>query len=371
MKSFGLARRLIIPIFVTHQGCPHRCVFCNQEMTTDRTRGMPSGTEVEERIVSFLRTVEGRPQRKEVAFYGGTFTALPREDQKALLQWVHPFINRESIDAIRVSTRPDAVDREGLDLLRTFGVETVEVGAQSMVDEILWSCGRGHTHRDVCESVRLVRSMGFEVGIQIMLGLPGEDRDLFLTTVRRVIDLAPDFVRIYPLLVLKGSPLERLYQRGLYTPLSLEEAVRRAKEALEMFDQAQIPVIRVGLQVTPRLGASGTVLAGPYHPAFRSLVESAIFYGMACRLLEEGGNGNRHKVRFHLAPGDLSNFTGQRKGNLARLKNAYGLESIEIVSDPEIPRGRLLLENDRGSLVLSRKDPKGPHRLGDEIPKSR
>jgi len=359
MKEFGSARRLIIPIFVPHQGCPHRCVFCNQEMTTDQARGMPSVAQVKDRIVSFLRTLEGRSQRIEVAFYGGTFTALSPEDQRVLLHGVHPFIDEKVVDGIRVSTRPDAIDANRLDLLRRYDVQTVELGAQSMVDEILWNCRRGHTSRDVVQSVRLVRSMGFEVGVQIMLGLPGEDRDLFLTTVRRLVDLVPDFVRIHPLLVLKGSPLESLYKRGLYTPISLKEAVQWAKEALELLEPAQIPVIRMGLQATPRLEAYGTILAGPFHPAFRFLVESSIFYDMACRLLEKLGNRSNHRARFRIAPGDLSNLLGERKENLARLKRAFGLEAIEILSDPEIPRGRLLLENSMGPLMLSRKEQKG------------
>lgn len=363
MKRLASGKRLIIPIFITHQGCPHRCVFCNQEITTDRTGGLPSVAEVQNRIASFLRTLEGRPERREVAFYGGTFTALSLEDQKALLHGVHPFIDENGVDGIRVSTRPDAIDAKGLSLLAGYDVQTVEVGAQSMVDEILWNCRRGHTSRDVIRSVRLVRSMGFEVGIQIMLGLPGEDMDLFLTTVRRVVDLAPDFVRIYPLLVMKGSPLEKLFQRGLYTPLSLGEAVQWAKEGLELLEQAQIPVIRVGLQATPRLEAFGTILAGPYHPAFRSLVESSIFYDMACRLLGGRENGESHRVKFLIAPGDRSYLTGERRENLTRLKKVYGLESIEILSDPEIPRGRLVLENPGGSFMVSREELMGSRNL--------
>lgn len=356
MKNSRGGKRLIIPIFIPHQGCTHRCVFCNQEMITDRKAAIPSATQIEDSILSFLRTFDGRLQRREVAFYGGNFTALPFEDQRLLLRGAYPFIAENQIDAVRVSTRPDAIDAKGLDFLRDFAVETIEVGAQSMVDQVLRKCLRGHTSRDVLQSVRLAKSMGFEVGIQIMVGLPGEDMDLFLTTVRRVIDLAPDFVRVYPLLVLRGAPLERLYQSEAFVPIPLKEAVRRAKVALILFEQAHIPVIRMGLQATPTLEDSGTILAGPYHPAFRSLVESSIFYDMASRLLEDRANGNGHRVRFRVSPRDLSDLKGQRKENLARLRIAYGRGSIEVVPDPEIPRGKLLLEDSRGSLALSKKD---------------
>ncbi len=363
MRDIHSKKRLILPVFITHQGCPHRCVFCNQEMTTGRSGGLPSVVQIRDRITSFLQAVEDRPQRREVAFYGGTFTALSLTDQQRLLHGVRPFINENMIDGIRVSTRPDALDTTRLDLLRRYGVQTVEVGAQSMVDEILWNCRRGHTSADVIESVRLARSMGFEVGIQIMLGLPGEDVSRFLATVSRVIDLAPGFVRIYPLVVMKGSPLEVLYRTGLYTPISLDEAVRWAKEALRLLEKAQIAVIRMGLQATPTLEASGTVLAGPYHPAFRCLVESSILYDMACRLLEDWKTGSGHRVEFRVAPVDLSNFVGERKRNLTRLKKAYGLDSIEILSDPEVPRGGLLLEDSRGAHMLSREELGGARNL--------
>ena len=292
-----------------------------------------------------------------MAFYGGSFTALRPVEQESLLRAVRPFVDEGMIDGLRVSTRPDAIDRRRLDLLRRYSVQTVELGAQSMVDQILQTCERGHSSGDVVRSVGLLRSMGFEVGIQIMLGLPGEDMDLFLTTVRRVIGLDPDCVRIYPLLVLSGSPLEGLWREGLYAPIPLHEAVKWAKEALRRFEQARIPVIRMGLQATPGLQDGETIVAGPYHPAFRSLVESSIFYDVACRLLEAWDERAGQRARFRIAPGDLANFKGQRKENVARLRDAHGLESVEVLSDPGIPKGGLVLETARGFLVGSRKDP--------------
>jgi histone acetyltransferase (RNA polymerase elongator complex component) len=364
MKALSSGKRLIHPIFITHQGCPHRCVFCNQEVTTDWAGELPSEDHIQRGIVSFLRAVKGRWQRREVAFYGGTFTALSLGDQQSLLQGVYPFIEDNRINGIRISTRPDVIDVDRLDLLRRYGVETVEVGAQSMVDEILSNCWRGHTSQDVVQSVHLIRSMEFEVGIQIMLGLPGEDMDRFLTTVRRVIALSPDFARIYPLLVMKGSPLEKLYEKGCYVPIALKEAVRWAKIALQWLEGAGIPVIRVGLQPTSTLEASGTVLAGPYHPAFRSLVESSIFYDMGRRLLGGLNLGESRIIRFRTHPGDRSNLTGQRKENLDRLERAYGLHPIEILSDPGLPRGTVLLETSRGAFRVSREDLIGPHGQG-------
>jgi histone acetyltransferase (RNA polymerase elongator complex component) len=317
---------------------------------------LPSVSEIRDRIRSFLGTFNGRARRREVAFYGGSFTALRPVEQESLLRAVRPFVEERMIDGLRVSTRPDAIDRSRLDLLWRYNVETVELGAQSMVDRVLKTCERGHSSGDVVRSVGLLRSMGFEVGIQIMLGLPGEDMDLFLTTVRRVIDLAPDCVRIYPLLVLSGSPLEGLYRKGSYAPIPLLEAVRWAKEALRRFEQARIPVIRMGLQATPELEDGETIVAGPFHPAFRSLVESSIFYDMACRLLEAWGMRERQRARFQVAPEDLAHLKGERKENVTRLRDTHALESVEVISDPRIPQGSLVLETDRGDLVVSRED---------------
>jgi histone acetyltransferase (RNA polymerase elongator complex component) len=320
-------------------------VFCNQEVATNRKAGLPSVDQLTDRIQSFLRTFRGASERREVAFYGGTFTGLAPEDQTGLLRAVKPFIERHVIDGIRVSTRPDAMDASQLDLLWRWGVQTIEVGAQSMVDPILQNARRGHTSRDVVRSVQLARAMGFEIGIQIMLGLPGEVADLFLNTVRRVIDLKPECVRIYPLLVLKGSPLETLYRKGKYTPLSLDTAIRWAKEGLAMFERARIHVIRMGLQPTPRLESDGTIVAGPYHPAFGSLVRSALYYDKACSVLEGRDNGDKQMVRFRVAPKDISDFKGQHNRNVNRLRETYTLGSIEIVSDPGVPRGDFLGES--------------------------
>ena len=348
-----MKKRFIIPIFITHQGCPHRCVFCNQEMTTDQAGGLPSGGQIQDRIQSFLRTFRGPWERREVAFYGGTFTGLALKDQEGLLRGVQPFMERRMIDGIRLSTRPDVMDPDELDFLRRHGVHTIEVGAQSMIDTILQKTRRGHTTADVVQSVRRARCMGFEVGIQIMLGLPGEDLDLFLTTVRRVIDLRPDCVRVYPLLVLKGSPLASHYRRGRYEPLSLDTAVQWAKEALALFETAQITVIRMGLQPTPRLETDGTIVAGPYHPAFRSLVRSAMFYDQACRILEDRKNRNRHGVRFRVAPEDVADFKGHKKENIRRLTESYGLTFIEIVADASLSRGRVVSDCFEGSMGFS------------------
>jgi histone acetyltransferase (RNA polymerase elongator complex component) len=323
-------------------------------MTTSQGDGLPSREQIQWGIASFLRSHRDRPQRKEVAFYGGSFTGLSQEEQRFLLERVQPFLGEHAVNRIRISTRPDVIDRRGLSLLRGYGVYTVEIGAQSMVDEILATCQRGHTARDVEESVQLLRSMGFEVGIQIMLGLPGEDLDCFLTTVERVIELDPDFVRIYPLVVLKGSPLVNLYRMGRFAPIVLDEAVLWGKKALRLFEKAGIPVIRLGLQATPLLETAGTVVAGPYHPAFRYLVESSVFYDMATKLLRDAENGGSKNIRFRVAPEDRSNIQGSRKNNLTRLEAVFGLGAIDVLADPEIPKGNLALEKAEGVITISR-----------------
>jgi histone acetyltransferase (RNA polymerase elongator complex component) len=293
--------------------------------------------------LNYLRTQRHRPLRTEVAFYGGSFTGMEKEVQVQLLSAVQPLIRKGLIDSVRVSTRPDYVDSQTLDLLKEYGVLTVELGVQSMVEEVLQCSRRGHTAEDVLKAVKLLHEGGFEVGVQIMVGLPGDDAGATAQTVDRVIRLNPHFARIYPTLVLKGTLLEKWYRSGCYTPLSLEGAVDLCKRALLKFHRAGIPVIRLGLQSSPELETKGTIVAGPYHPALGHLVESSLFYDMTSLLLEK--NRGAQTLRITVSPSDVSNIRGQKNRNVHELKRRFGLSELQIEVDEGQPRGSLIVMN--------------------------
>ena len=358
-------RPFIIPIFVPHVGCPHHCVFCNQTSITGAGPDITMSS-IAERIHEIfgkvaprrsgrlspvfrgfldnqLRVGRRKAIRRQIAFYGGSFTAMDRTLQTQLLSAVQPLIRKGVIDSVRVSTRPDYIDLQILDLLKEYGVRTVELGVQSMVEEVLRYSNRGHTIDDALRAAELLHGRGFEVGIQIMVGLPGDDAQGNAHTVDRVIRLNPHFTRIYPTVVLKGTLLEKWYRSGRYRPLSLEEAIDICKRAFLQFYRAGIPVIRLGLQSSPELETEDCVTAGPYHPAFGHLVKSSLFYDMATYLMAKS-RGSRI-FRGRVSPSDLSNIRGQKNENLHRLRERFGLSDIQIEVDAEQPRGSLILIN--------------------------
>ena len=269
---------LIIPIFLSAIGCRDCCLFCNQKASNE---GLPSPASVRHFIETSLAQIPDnkKNREKQVAFYGGSFTAIHRDDQSHYLKEVQPFIASGLVDSIRISTRPDALDEKTLSLLKEYGVRTVEVGVQSMIDEVLSLAHRGHRAEDTVSATLRLKQWGFEVGHQLMIGLPGDTCDRFLQTLDRVIELKPDFLRIHPTLVLRGAPLENLWREGRYTPLSIEEAIEWLKGGLARLENSSISVARMGLQPTDELERN--FLAGPYHPALRQLVDGAIFFDMA------------------------------------------------------------------------------------------
>lgn len=231
---------------------------------------MPSLDEVTDTIDSCLSTWKGAG-RKEVAFYGGSFTALGRDTQVKYLRAAYRYVKAGLIEGVRISTRPDAISEDTLSALKAYKVDTVELGAQSMSDEILRLCARGHTSLDTIRAVSLLKKNGFKVGLQFMPGLPGDTAASAVETAERIIGLKPDFARVYPTVVLKGTPLHKMYLEGKYLPWSLEEMVRVCRIISRLFKESGIPIIRMGLQDTPEL--AGSIISGPYHPSFRSLVE--------------------------------------------------------------------------------------------------
>lgn len=265
----GRKKRLIVPIFIPFGGCPHQCVFCDQNGITGNS-SLPEAKEVRETIETYLSTWRGGGP-KEAAFYGGSFTGLPIEKQREYLECAFEFVKAGQLDSIRVSTRPDCVNEGVILMLKRYGVNIVELGAQSMDDGVLKLSGRGHTADDTRKAVSLLKDAGLAAGLQFMPGLPGDTEETILKTVQEIIALGPSFVRVYPSLVLKDTPLYRMYIQGLYQPWELSGMVKVCRSISALLKEAGIPIIRMGLQPTAELERS--LAAGPYHPSFRQLVE--------------------------------------------------------------------------------------------------
>jgi histone acetyltransferase (RNA polymerase elongator complex component) len=340
----------IIPIFLPNLGCRQQCLFCNQKAIATE---IPSPSSIPGFIEDSLNKFppDRKEREKQIAFYGGSFTAIDKDDQVRYLKQVQPFLHSGLIDSVRISTRPDALDEEIFQLLKAYGVKTVELGVQSMIDEVLLLAKRGHRAEDTLSAGSRLRQWNFQVGIHVMMGLPGDTFDRFLETLDRIIDLKPDFVRIHPTLVLKGALLENLWKAGKYSPLSLDETIHWLKRGLLKLEAASIPVARVGLQATEDLERN--IIAGPYHPALHQLVDSAIFLAMAHHLLQISPNGSQAIFLCH--PKDGSNLRGQRNENISKLKEQFAFSEILIHEKEELPRGSLGIQTQTGEVSIQRK----------------
>lgn len=262
-------KQLIIPVFIPSAGCPDICVFCDQKGITG-ARGLPSIEDIVSTVERYLSTWKGAG-RRELAFYGGTFTGLAPDIQKKYLALAQGLVAEDRVHGVRVSTRPDYVSPAIAALLKTSGVATVELGVQSMSDKVLLLSKRGHSSGHTMQAVGILKQAGLKVGAQIMPGLPGDTPETIIDTAKQTIKLMPDFVRIYPCLVLKDTALYEMHQRGEFKPWDIDEMTTVCRVLYGLFKDAGIPVIRWGLQDTESLRES--LVAGPYHPSFRQVVE--------------------------------------------------------------------------------------------------
>ena len=333
------AKPFIIPIFIPHAGCPHRCVFCNQSVITG-VNSRISAVDVHHSVEAFLKYKGARRGKVQIAFFGGNFLGIETEEIEHLLAEAAAFVKAGRVDGIRFSTRPDTIDRARLDMINNFPVATVELGVQSMDDAVLAQAKRGHSSADTTKAVQLLKEFDYEVGVQLMVGLPGDDPGQLLASARRVAELKPDFIRIYPTVVVAGSPLAKLYKAGRYRPLPLEEAVTQVKELYRFFGRKNIQVIRMGLQATDDLEKGSTILAGPYHPSFGHLVYSQIFLDQAISAIKSAPlKGDR--VGLHVHPHSVSKMRGLKNGNIKKLREKFHLQSIEIVPDNTLKEDQL------------------------------
>jgi histone acetyltransferase (RNA polymerase elongator complex component) len=321
----------IYPFFITHAGCPHRCAFCRQEVSVGAASA-PTADDVARQLTQMLSVGAGG----EVAFYGGSFTLLPELTQRAYLEAVKPHLQSGAVSNIRISTRPDALAENQLALLQQHGVSIVEVGCQSFSATVLARSNRGHDPESSLEAVSRLRQYGFRVGIQLMPGLPGGSRAEALATLARAIRLKPDFLRIYPVVVLRDTLLARQYEAGLYSPPSLEEAVAWCAEMLWHCQRLAVPVIRIGLQSSPGLDRGDTLLAGPYHPAFGQLVHSRLWL----RALQSLARSGAMEVWIHRS--DLADALGNRRQNMICMQQHFPQFTLHVMAD--IPRQTLMSE---------------------------
>ena len=323
-----MARRAVLPLFIPHLGCPNECVFCDQR----RISGSPlpvSGKSVSG-ILDRARSAGNRGL--ELAFYGGSFTAIPETEQEELLGAAQPFLRDGTVSSLRVSTRPDAVDDAVIVRLRRFGVKTVELGAQSMSDHVLRICRRGHTVQDTIRASEMLRRSDLSLVLQMMTGLPGSDRSTDLETADAIVKLHPDAVRIYPTVIVRGTVLEKMWRSGEYRENTVEDAVKLCAEIVPMFEEAGIPVIRIGLNPTEEL-SRGEAAGGAYHPAFGELVRSEIMFHRISEKLAVVPAGA--EVIVVVPPKELSITIGQHRQNITRLLERFPVGSLRVTASDE------------------------------------
>lgn len=329
-------RHHIIPIFVPHRGCPHDCVFCNQKKVTGLNTDI-SERQVENIISEYLKTIPSSNETLEVAFFGGSFTGIKKEIQIELLQSAKKYKDKGVIDHIRLSTRPDYISLEILELLQVMGVGIIELGVQSMDSNVLNQSNRGHTAEDVINAVELIRKYHFRLGLQMMVGLPGDSKNKSIKTALEIVKLKPDFTRIYPTLVINDTLLEKEYLSSRYKPLSLSDAVDICCDILMIFRYNKIPVIRLGLQPTDNIALGGEVLGGPFHSSLRQLVETKLYQ----RVLDdffENIELNFNEIVIKVNNKEISNIVGQKSSNLKHLRNEYGINKAKVMP-LDIPKG--------------------------------
>ncbi len=320
-------RKYNLPIFIPHRGCPHDCVFCNQKKITGVDTDI-TADDVRDMIKEFLSTIQSDNVSVEVAFFGGSFTGLELETQERVLAVATEFFPR--VSGIRLSTRPDYINDEVLDLLVKYNVTTIELGVQSSNDEVLRLNNRGHSFDDVKDASEKIRSRGISLGHQMMLGMYGSDAQKDIQTVKDIIALQPDCVRIYPVVTLRDTKLQRFYENGEYQPYTVDKAAELAKEAVCMFRENRIDVIRVGLHSSEELDRGDSVIAGPYHQAFGELVESLCFRDVIEQEIEEK-NLRNCVFEFVCQQNDISKVVGHKRMNKEYFMKKYNVQLKAVV----------------------------------------
>ncbi len=333
-------RKINIPIFVSHRGCPHDCVFCNQKHITGKS-GSVTPQQADKIIKQAVSTIDFDKASAEIAFFGGSFTAIPREEQEGLLEVAHRYIKDGLADGIRISTRPDCIDEEELCMLKEYGVSSIELGVQSTDEQVLLKSRRGHSYEDVVFASKLINDYGFELGLQMMLGLPGDTAQKSMKTARDIVSLHPKTARIYPTIVIRDSALALMYEKGAYEPLTLDDAVELCADVYTLFCKNDIEVLRMGLMASDEICEGGKIVSGPFHPSFGELVHSRIFLNNMREMIRGCG---KKEACFCVNPRDLSKAIGNKKKNIKILKDEQDVK-IVIKCDEKIEIGKIVWYN--------------------------
>ena len=330
-------KHINVALFVPDEGCPHRCSFCNQKTISGKVTPLEAD-EIDKAVQVALKNIgcnEG-----EIAFFGGSFTAIDRNYMTELLSRAYRYVEQGLFKGIRISTRPDCISEEILDILKKYGVTAIELGCQSMIDDVLLLNTRGHSEEDVVLSARLIKEYGFELGLQMMTGLYGDSDDGAVKTAEKIIALSPDTVRIYPTVVLEGTKLCELYRKGEYTPQTVEQAAELCKKLLVMFEEKGIKVIRLGLH------SGGNVdegfVAGAYHPAFREICESKIYFDKVLEAIKNEGI-SEGEIEITVGSSFVSMLTGQKRCNIKKL-NEMGFK-VKIIQNKEYEKYKLMVSS--------------------------
>ena len=320
-----------VAFFVPMVGCPHRCSFCDQNSITGES-GIPTPEEVDKTLKKAARELHGFSEKAEIAFFGGSFTMIPRELMLSLLAPAKKWVDRKAFSGIRISTRPDAIDEEVLSVLKEYGVTFIELGAQSCNNAVLEKNRRGHTFEDTQKAAQLIKEAGFSLGLQMMTGMPGSTKEDDILTAARFAALKPDTMRIYPTLVLKNTLMAKWFEDGEYVPQTVEEAAAECAELLDIFELYKINVIRLGLHAEGSLEEN--LLGGPYHPAFREICESLRFRKKIAPMLTRLPKGS---YILKVAPSEVSKCSGQHRSNVEHwLSLGY---AVRIVPDNNLNPG--------------------------------
>jgi len=350
MTPSAKQKPFVVPIFIPHAGCPYRCIFCDQTRTTSRTECLLTADQLDEAINRFLGYKKDAARYTEISFYGGNFLGLPEDSLLNLLNHATKFVADGQAHGIRFSTRPDTIDSHRIRLLSKFPVTTIELGVQSMNDTVLSTSRRGHSSIDVRQAAVCIKQNAYRLGLQMMVGLPGDTPEFAMATGKAMAGLEPDFVRIYPTLVFEGSQLARWYRQGRYTPLRLKDAVEQVKSLYALFQRRNIPVVRMGLQATDGLSTGDGLLSGPFHPAFGELVYSALWRD-ALRMGIEDLNLRERALEIRLNPKLVSQVKGQHGKNLDSLAQEFALTNIQLSPDSDLGLDRVLLNGSTCPLI--------------------
>ena len=317
-------RHFNIPFFIPELGCPHQCVFCNQRKISGMQKA-PAPHEIDAQVSLYLSTFTKKDRHIEIAFFGGNFTGLSFSEQEAYLAETKKWVESGKINGVRVSTRPDYINPEVLNLLKKYNVCSIELGAQSLDEEVLRHAGRGHGAKHVEEASKMILDAGLVLGLQMMTGLPGDTLKKTMYTARRIAELGATETRIYPTLVIRGTQLEQMYLQGNYMPLSLEETIERCKQLLLFFEDTNIKILRLGLHPSESLTQAEELVAGPFHPALKELVNTVIWKDI---FRESVKNKKGQSLLLTLAPKELNAAIGHQAANKKWLMKQF--ERVEF-----------------------------------------